>query len=1262
MKDVARNAPCPCGSGKKYKRCCINKSNRSDPVLPVSVFKPSFNNGNKKESFLCKKYNSKELLKVFALLQLQAQNHGKNIRIELIVSEIINNPNNTNSSINYSELCQDILSECKPHPYEDPPEVFFTENIIFVNGNNIVYPGISTNGTEIVQGLINAVLSEKNLPDEFIKEVIPGILFLLHIHNSIAQKLGHTHRYFEEITQNELSIPGIEKLKEEKNYFAFSFVEIKSICEGLKIPYDTIDQFVFPHINEKIIFPDPDRNPLFQKPFVFIDNEFILVLPLTELICINEFILNSAIKHNTLSSLLKSYAHNGAEEVYPLLSRMKWKPIKFNLPTPSSNSESLLIKNFLCQFDTDKLACVTILTEDPKKNIAKSSDISTLSKRFEERVSHIAQTIKKDYPNSKILLVTLILKSRVLGFMGLQVQRIKNIDQKIYLSIVELQALVNNWKFDKLTIWKYTKYLNLSEPKIQFSPYNTHLSKFDWYKRNQESFFEPDAKPYNLAVFEFDIEGTVRRNGLKKIDKIGIPFAKGNQFGYLQCVRKEEYYPVYISEEFHFGILRNCLLKYSCPIWIYSFKEGDLKADIYMNAILYWLNEFYDDAMDFINKFGKLPISITIQLDESFNKLENLDSFEKTKLLFKYKIESHERRLTFILPIQIIEYLSTSNNLGEKYLMTFILNALGDLMKEIDKGERFPKENIDKIINKAIPFGNKKMVTIATGDRDLRIADTDLVDGRIIPDADISYILSNQAFWLDYEQDIPEKITDKKEKTKLLNDLVALHFKAVTKKIAEYDAVSFLRFLMNRHESLIQKKVFRKLNYPVKLSCYGKFYNVVEEFNKTEVELNEANLSMRVLIEFTACLMPTGKKIVNDDDVDMLLAHILEITNYGVISDEINFDIQNPKIGLLPSGRIGFDKEFEYHILKSFRENIFNEELDSYTEDFDQFFFKNDEKVIGKNEDPYTLKLNEVFKNEWGIALYDIYAICHLIASHLLNSNKSVVLIKESDFYTLIQENSKIKEDEISAFLKHLGFLEREHILKPPISYSTWEVYPWRYNRRLSYLLRPIIYLSINGENHFLFSARHLLSASENILAQFFDGTLKIEKENKKIIQLLAERNAIKGKRYRNEVFNWLSSQTNLVVSKDEIKISPKGFFKSDVDKGDIDILAIDQSKKIVYSIECKNTSQSKIAYDFKREIDTYLGRNKDDGLIQKHINRDIWLKENKDYVISKLKLDIGYEIQSIVISNNILPLKYIRQVALPIFSFYDLKAKKGPL
>jgi SEC-C motif len=43
-KKVSRNAPCPCGSGKKYKHCCYGKSlddrdkQIGPPVQPTSSF------------------------------------------------------------------------------------------------------------------------------------------------------------------------------------------------------------------------------------------------------------------------------------------------------------------------------------------------------------------------------------------------------------------------------------------------------------------------------------------------------------------------------------------------------------------------------------------------------------------------------------------------------------------------------------------------------------------------------------------------------------------------------------------------------------------------------------------------------------------------------------------------------------------------------------------------------------------------------------------------------------------------------------------------------------------------------------------------------------------------------------------------------------------------------------------------------------------------------------------------------------------------
>lgn len=112
---------------------------------------------------------------------------------------------------------------------------------------------------------------------------------------------------------------------------------------------------------------------------------------------------------------------------------------------------------------------------------------------------------------------------------------------------------------------------------------------------------------------------------------------------------------------------------------------------------------------------------------------------------------------------------------------------------------------------------------------------------------------------------------------------------------------------------------------------------------------------------------------------------------------------------------------------------------------------------------------------------------------------------------------------------------------------------------------------------------------------------------------------------------------------------------------GDIDILSIDYDRKIVYSIECKNTNQSKVPYEFHLEIINYLGGAEKIGLIQKHINRDTWLQENRDQIFQKLKLNPDFKIMSLVISNHVLPAAFLRSIPISLISFHELKKNGLP-
>ena len=151
--------------------------------------------------------NTIELLKFISLSKLMPVNHGKNLRLEIIQSIIINNLNSITKSINVDGVIS-IITELFPSDYrEDPAETSFTENFQFFNGNNIVFPGLANNSTETVDLLVKAILqSDNDLPKEVKKLIHDGLLFMLYIHNGSAKKLK-LERYlsFANDGNNELS-------------------------------------------------------------------------------------------------------------------------------------------------------------------------------------------------------------------------------------------------------------------------------------------------------------------------------------------------------------------------------------------------------------------------------------------------------------------------------------------------------------------------------------------------------------------------------------------------------------------------------------------------------------------------------------------------------------------------------------------------------------------------------------------------------------------------------------------------------------------------------------------------------------------------------------------------------------------------------------------------------------------------------------------------------------------------------------------------
>lgn len=212
-----------------------------------------------------------------------------------------------------------------------------------------------------------------------------------------------------------------------------------------------------------------------------------------------------------------------------------------------------------------------------------------------------------------------------------------------------------------------------------------------------------------------------------------------------------------------------------------------------------------------------------------------------------------------------------------------------------------------------------------------------------------------------------------------------------------------------------------------------------------------------------------------------------------------------------------------------------------------------------------------------------------------------------------------------------------------------------------SYIRRFILsYKTKEGDCRYVLGPRNAMSSLRQLSTLLSDGRLQDDTQHLKALR--SKFNDIKGKAFNEDVRLFLKKQTNLKVWDWEVTIDVDGNLKAEENYGDIDVLAYDSVRKILFAIECKNTEKARNVKEMKTELDKYFGQpgSNKKGYIQKHIDRHQWLNNNINQVKSFVGEDPEFSIVSIILTSEVIPLSYISKIQpqLPILAFSQLKSK----
>lgn len=1253
-KKIGRNASCPCGSGKKYKRCCMLVEQSAENLTQQRFAMPmSYGLNAPTMTAYLKHHDAEPLLDYLIALQLNPKNHGKNIRFEHIIQLLVSSLGKSKNLPKFKEFKAIIDKEYPYDAMEDLPCNVFSEQVVFFGGNYQFFPGISTHATELFRAMTEAIYHDSDLfPEAFCKEVCQGVTFMLEFGDMISYRAG---------------IKGLirgnnsprEKIREPVANHSYAFTELmmSELLKHFGLEREVLTPFLLDAKDPKLMTTDPEENPILYHPIVHYNGGYYFVGITNQGCAINNFILKTATKHGCLKELVH-WSHYGVwmRIGSSCVDKMRWNPGLFKDLLVSD----ALYEEVLFQIDVNWLAYVCY-AKDSYNEVTVDGEQRYIHRDMEAHLKRVLATLRNDERTKGYHILNLVLYSSMGGNIAYNIGEQKDADYQLEFSAFDFLQLVQTEKWDNMSLVRFAR---TKETKQYFkTSFNQLLDIYSVYKQYGESFcFSDDADPY-LFTIDPDEGCQIVFDSKEQLNYHGTMMSMEGKYAYIPVQRDIEFENVY--EPINKSITAKSCESFSLPVWV-RCSQTEMTGinpssiiDTVITAVAFWME--------------RLKPSIEKRMEESYDNTVELDiSFSEDTLTDKgihyedlaptkagaLNVSKTKTGVMVFMDHNFVKSFMGANNSSERLMMQRIVEVLLDM----DENQAL------SIIDERIPAGSAKMILMMELSNNPMSYPLWLKPPIYIHEATHQLLLDEFPLWMkNANHDIEGRLETKQEKEQFLHDGVDVLLKVLAERLKGLDTLWLLKKLISNHDTLIYQREHEKVIQPAQIICFGDNENKRKEFFDTEKRLTDAGLSTRTLIEYLAATqINKGGIIPGSDDIEGLMSIMNHIVVIGGICDAIHLDVSDHIIEKLKSGRYGiYDYDFEDNL----SDYASNRSVESVNESVEGFDVKMNRlaahpRDMAAEQNEIQKKTDEAFIADWGISyssiLQFLYA-CHLIA---MEQQKTVVEISDDELVKKVCGYYKeFAEETALKCLDKLSLDKRASYLEVPEGLTGKDIFPWSYNRELSYLRRPIVrYLNEDRTITCIFGLRSCLLAGVQLTDLLYSGRLK--NGGKQLSKLLGYFEKVKGRKFNEEVRAFLQKLPGLKVWPHDISIKQKGNLVADNDYGDIDVMAYDTKRNILYSIECKNTNTAKNIREMKTEMDEYLGRgenpekDKTKALVLKHLRRHKWLIGNLAQIMSFIGIEKEPMVKSMMLTAAVIPTSYLKKEATPlsILNYRELK------
>ncbi len=1202
-------------------------------------------------------------------LQLVPRNADQAIRIEALahaaacVTAIAGKPNISAGRLRL--ICDS--PELSSYSWaEDPCDEMFVEEMSFFGGSYRVMPGITEAATFILQHLSKAIFlgSRVFAPREFVREARLLLGTALIISEEVSRRAGLAIGTLPIAAYREpIVVPDSATLQRLLAAVTFTEQDLRELLSRARIPVDVINTYV---LNSGSIRPEqfsPDSAPLLSRPLVRANDNLIAVCPSSLLAAARHALILHAQRRGVLDQLSERYNAAVWDTLKTSLSHVQHEPVPF-APPPGLSYAGW--REGLFRFDTDKLM-YTILVTDPLTDYSPDAVFGNwsdpqLHEALQGRILEVETQIYGSLPwvNEVLFLVSMqgVGRAGVLGFSELP-----RYSELLAGSAAHIETMTLAEGGEPLALWKYAQARRILRDRARVVV-TSEVDEFQMYRSHKHSFYFSDDVMPNLIFIPPGEGGPLRRDVAEKRAWHTVPAYDRGYFRRVTSLHDTSQIPIYVAYP---PESRRAVLLEGLPAYVWIIAPRNLPENhaylsklyaLILDGIAYWLWQFTPFLRHRLEPLAGEVVRLDVELvpDAKWNAAGTDEQYTTDELAQAVKVSTDPELRTICVKVTsaMTELLGTADNRGERELMIPIVRAFNDIVPE-ERRALLTEGELEIAADIYAPLGLKKMLLF------LKSENTPQLDRRDIPryrpgqEADVNVVLDRLGAHLRSTRPVGPILPE--ETNEVIKHSVAFFMAELETLVASLSPKGLLEYLIRQHEAVSRETAYSRLTLPTRIACYGSVSDIRNKLQEEIPVLSNAALAGRFLIEFVTAVPARGYRQISLSCFDEMRALASHIVNDGMLSDLVHFELAKMKLSILPSGRLGIDADEYRSAMDSYLGAFAAEEVIRSPQSFSLSWRDRSEN----KRTNYLNALDAATSAEFGTSISELLGFLTAVMNIGYQIGPGVSVLRFEDLIAELRSQTGFPESNVKQYIElfSLGPRTRFYDVTPP--HRTEDVYPWRFNRELSYLRRPLIRRRQMDIDEVLWGNRHVEDSKKYLFQLCTSGHLR--PRTPEMRRFSGDTHDRQGDAFNHAVAEFFRSLPGMGVWPKFKKLkTPHGTLRA---PGDIDVLAADPKRASIYPVECKSLSAARTPFELATEMEQLLdGTGTQRSMVQKHILRVEWCQEHLHELLGVLNLDrsLRWKIVPYIVVDQPMVTVHMRRSPIPILTFSEIKERMQQL